>query len=468
MSSLTLSTDRYHRPSAPKALCLIRGIASPGLRDWLRDNVSSNKFLVERQESVEECEFVIDSESHQTTINTQVGKDERLALIVDTDGLTSEEIQSLLSHARRWNPAMPRILVFKKEVDFHVHGRCLELGADAVVITALKLQEALQVLLNTYIDENHPTEWNDDVDLIQRRKSRYKQLLHVAGGRKTLRLEQFESYTHRLQCQIQSLPFPLLQPNKVQTKNDHNGDFVRIVHISDTHNRHHRVCIPNGDLFLHTGDICGNYGHSHTSLVNQFENFLQWLESCVCPKFEQVIFLGGNHDCYLDDKKCTAGIHRQANDSLQAFLRRNPNALYLCATSVLYRGIKIYGTPTCICRVETKKKRYVSNAFERNNRDRYNQWRSIPNNVDILLTHLPPAGILTTVEDACPMLANEVFSNVQPRLHAFGHAHKHFGVHYDSDCNILFSNGSQEHLLNVDEYGGGTPIVLDLNLSRVE
>ena len=41
------------------------------------------------------------------------------------------------------------------------------------------------------------------------------------------------------------------------------------------------------------------------------------------------------------------------------------NVVYLENYGITYKGIKIYGSPICVSRQETKGKRYKSNAFER-------------------------------------------------------------------------------------------------------
>ena len=51
-------------------------------------------------------------------------------------------------------------------------------------------------------------------------------------------------------------------------------------------------------------------------------------------------------------------------------------------------------------------------------------WKAIPDDVDILITHEPPQGVMDDVPNAgavgCPLLRSHV-ERIQPILHVFGH-----------------------------------------------
>lgn len=70
-------------------------------------------------------------------------------------------------------------------------------------------------------------------------------------------------------------------------------------------------------------------------------------------------------------------------------------------------------------------------------------WAKIPNDVDVLITHGPPAGILDQTFDGlhvgCKQLLERV-KQIKPRLHVFGHIHEGYGrVEQDS---TIFVNAS--------------------------
>ena len=55
------------------------------------------------------------------------------------------------------------------------------------------------------------------------------------------------------------------------------------------------------------------------------------------------------------------------------------------------------------------------------------QWELIPDNIDILITHGPPLGVLdhtnNHVRVGCADLLYEVRHRIRPRVHLFGHIH---------------------------------------------
>jgi hypothetical protein len=299
--------------------------------------------------------------------------------------------------------------------------------------------------------------------------------------------------------------------------------------------------------------MCGNYNpdsRNRRTLLDQFQDFLEWIHSSdVYPMYEKIVLLAGNHDTYLDPEKCKSlddyqraqfllrdvwGVevpslwsmlptpqhllaissmssqhHHPATTTAATSTESSTSKVcYLDQSSIQFRGLTIYGSPTTICRVETQNRRMRSNGFERTHFERQQSWNQIPNKVDILLTHLPPAGVegANGAGSSCEYLAravyrqrrptgrdegkdkkmdpNETFrrllpknwnairpqssstSHVKrpPRLHAFGHVHSQFGVAREPVTGTILSNASQERLLRDDLYGGGTPLIIDLPL----
>ena len=319
--------------------------------------------------------------------------------------------------------------------------------------------------------------------------------------------------------------------NHVDSNKETMEEYLRIVHISDTHNFHRYMDLPKGDVLIFTGDICGNYYYNRNSpqqngsLIQQFEDFLNWVRSDhVYPKYDKIVILAGNHDTYLDKDKCRndddyeraqrmiyeivneppqRSQQQQGKDTKcaenpsygQQDLDKQNKVSYLMNSSINYRGISIYGTPVTICRVEAQGRHMLSNGFERTELQRQVCWENIPNDLDILLTHLPPATMPGSNgnDSSCHLLTKTLYGHLDededseinpsknaidrsklasrssrqrsrkpPRLHCFGHVHSQFGVTKKGDT--IFSNGSQERLLRDDLYGGGTPLIIDLPL----
>eukprot|EP01084_Bolivina_argentea_P045265 83329_1 len=91
-------------------------------------------------------------------------------------------------------------------------------------------------------------------------------------------------------------------------------------------------------------------------------------------------------------------------------------------------------------------------------------WKLIPNNTDILVSHLPPLGIMDTAHhskysfnDVCKLcnhlhpqfghwgdrnLLNEIMNRIKPKVHLFGHVHQCSG--FEIHNNILFINSAMD------------------------
>jgi Calcineurin-like phosphoesterase len=486
----------------------------------------------------------------------------------------------------------------KKHDDNHKTVRCYKMGADVVVpCSVTALQHAHQVLVkrvfgsgvargSTGSNEGREEQQHHGTSHPQSLQSRYQreaQLQQLSDGRVTRRIRELQRHTERLatcfaklastttttseqstlptttrtawqpHCQLQS---PLSCNKKLHGKDSSSlssasstssMSSLRIVHISDTHNFHRKLHLPPGDILLHTGDICGNYTvdprKRRVTLVDQFQDFLEWIHSSdVYPMYEKIVLLAGNHDTYLDPEKCesiddyqraqfllrdvwrvevpshwsmlptrqhplaTSSQHHHPTTATTLTESSPSKVCYLDQSSIQFRGLTIYGSPTSICRVETKNRRILSNGFERTHIQRQRLWDQIPDKVDILLTHIPPAGIegADEADSSCEYLTRAVYHqrrrtgrdegkdkdpddtlrqllpknlktvrpqsssttniNRPPRLHAFGHVHDQFGVVREPLTGTILSNACQEILLRDDLYGGGTPLVFDLPL----
>ena len=329
-------------------------------------------------------------------------------------------------------------------------------GADAVVGSVQAVVDAQRIFQKSIPDPEGSLS-----GVLDRRSKRQAILRDLAGGYLTLRLNNMHSHSNRFRQQLE-------EAAKEHRPVEGSEESIRIVHISDTHNFHRYVDLPDGDLLLHTGDICGNYRTPYEfDVIDQFRDFLAWLEEKAIPKFDKIMFIGGNHDTYLDRMKYPDIQKQVEDDILLPFLEKNPKVEYLCHSGTTYRGLCVYGTPTTICRVEAYNNRMRSNAFERTIDLRFKAWEQIPDDVDILLTHLPPSGMaLGPSGVSCSMLTSKVYlespTKRPPRLHAFGHVHSSFGLAVRNET--VLSNASQERLLRCDLHGGATPLVIDLPL----
>lgn len=98
-----------------------------------------------------------------------------------------------------------------------------------------------------------------------------------------------------------------------------------MVCISDTHELHRELVVPNGDLLIHAGDFTL---FNHTSKIRDFNDWLGEL-----PHRNKVI-IPGNHDrAFAKEPRCRFEI---------------TNAVLLINESVTLCGLRIWGSPvTC-------------------------------------------------------------------------------------------------------------------------
>ena len=117
---------------------------------------------------------------------------------------------------------------------------------------------------------------------------------------------------------------------------------VRFVCISDTHNKHEKVDLPDGDVLLHAGDF------TWQGTQAEVENFCKFLQS-VSDKYKHIIVIAGNHELTFDDlsgeffglirKKADLGRGSKLKDMLKK------HCFYLEDEEIEVMGFRIYGSP---------------------------------------------------------------------------------------------------------------------------
>ena len=175
---------------------------------------------------------------------------------------------------------------------------------------------------------------------------------------------------------------------------------MRVVCISDTHERHDQIALPDGDLLICAGDVTANGN------LAALDRFARWMQR---QPHEHKVLIAGNHDwCFERD-----------GASLLP-----PDIIYLQDSGTAIDGLRIWGSPW--------QPRFYDWAF---NLDRGPQlaakWALIPADTDILITHGPPHGTLDLTprgdRAGCEALAARL-DQLRVRLHVFGHIHHSYGV----------------------------------------
>lgn len=210
---------------------------------------------------------------------------------------------------------------------------------------------------------------------------------------------------------------------------------LRIVCLSDTHNCHEQISVPDGDILIHAGDA------TIRGTIDEIVFFNEWFANLPHP---HKIFVAGNHDWLFETSNHLA---RTLLDS---------SIHYLQDSAIEIANLKIYGSPW--------QPRFFDWAFNlMRGAELAEKWELIPNDTDVLITHGPPFGILDEVQQrywientGCEELRKRVEA-IRPKLHIFGHIHCGYGSIEKFD--VEFVNAS-----NCDENYEPTnpPIVLNL------
>ena len=210
-------------------------------------------------------------------------------------------------------------------------------------------------------------------------------------------------------------------------------DPVSVVCISDTHNS--QPVLPDGDILIHAGDL------TQSGSLEELQAALSWLSAQAHPV---KVLIAGNHDLLLDasrdDRNNSPGQkpapQREMLDWGDIVYLENAETTITCANG---RRLRVYGSPL--------SPRHGNWAFQYpRSRD---VWKgTIPEKVDVLVTHGPPRGHLDLLTLGCPYLLNELW-RVRPRLHIFGHVHEGAGTEW-----LLFDILQKAYERTVIEGGG--------------
>ncbi|NJN15121.1 MAG: metallophosphoesterase [Oscillochloris sp.] len=188
---------------------------------------------------------------------------------------------------------------------------------------------------------------------------------------------------------------------------------MRIVVISDTHGMHEQVGVPEGDVLIHAGDLTAHGELDELRALNE------WLGRL--PHRHKLV-IAGNHDWICAE--------------MPAYMPKIfSNGVYLCDSAVQIGELRFYGSPW--------QPRFLDWAFNLDPPELRRVWAQVPTNVDVLITHGPPQGMLDLtvygVDAGCAELWAEL-ARIRPRLHVFGHIHEGYGTaEYDG---MIFGNAS--------------------------
>jgi Icc-related predicted phosphoesterase len=181
-----------------------------------------------------------------------------------------------------------------------------------------------------------------------------------------------------------------------------SGNALCLVILSDTHLLHRALEVPDGDVLIHAGDFS-----MFSKSANAITDFNTWLGEL--PHRHKIV-VPGNHEFFLE-----------ADPSTRSLI---DNATVLINEGFEIEGLRIWGSPVTPL---------YGGAFGLSpSEDRRRLYAQIPEDIDVLVTHGPPYGILDSSPDSgmhsgCRELFDAVM-RVRPKLHVFGHVHGAHGI----------------------------------------
>lgn len=210
-----------------------------------------------------------------------------------------------------------------------------------------------------------------------------------------------------------------LHPLHSPPPEDSSEPSVRVVCISDTHNR--QPLLPPGDILIHAGDL------TEKGSFDEIQAQLHWLSS---QSHAHKIVVAGNHDVLLDEAFLEKYPERRYGDRRTKAQLDWGSVKYLDNQAVrlsvagrdgaALRQFLVFGSPLT--------PRYGVFAFQYS--PDTDPWEgAIPSGTDILVTHGPAHMHLDQAgfhRAGCQYLGAEV-ARVRPRLMVFGHIHAAYG-----------------------------------------
>lgn len=173
--------------------------------------------------------------------------------------------------------------------------------------------------------------------------------------------------------------------------------------ISDLHGNYPKL--EGGDLLIIGGDLTKRDENM------EYDELFNWLDYL---PYKEIILIAGNHD-----------------NKIQEGIAVFDDVKYLCDSGTEFEGLKIWGSPWTKT-FKGMNKKCMAFTFDKEE-DLANKFDLIPDDIDILITHSPPYGILDEcaqgdyiINVGSPSLRGRL-EKCRPKYHIFGHIHEHGG-----------------------------------------
>jgi Icc-related predicted phosphoesterase len=171
--------------------------------------------------------------------------------------------------------------------------------------------------------------------------------------------------------------------------------------FADTHGQHRNIVLTGkADVVVFAGDACNNGN------MDELTDFLKWFSE-LPVKYK--LFVPGNHDLIFE---LNPGEARKLIPE---------NVVFVEEGVVTLDGIRFCVLPA---------RPYL-----------HSKPAELPDNIDVLVTHGAPKGILDENGKGCPLL-REVLTELNPEVHIFGHFHESAGRGSEMNSHTTFINSS--------------------------
>lgn len=214
---------------------------------------------------------------------------------------------------------------------------------------------------------------------------------------------------------------------------------TRIVATSDTHFQFDTSLIPDGDIFVHAGDLM---------LTGKEREWKDIVDSLVALPHKHKIIVPGNHDFFIE--KNPKEIKKQlAKENIIVLDEVNPVCLI---NDIVFGGIPFV----------TNLRGWAYNRTEEQIMEHFH-YNPALYEADILITHAPPHGIRDKVESGLNVgtltYSNRIFSGGLRPIHwIFGHIHEDYGVtiieqttfHNVAMCNRDYDQVNKAHVIDLE------------------
>lgn len=208
---------------------------------------------------------------------------------------------------------------------------------------------------------------------------------------------------------------------------------MKIICFADTHRCVDGLDVPVADVVVCAGDYC-NIGS-----IEDVAAFNSWFSRLLC---RHKILVAGNHDVCFE----------RAPSLAKSLLDKN--IIYLQDEGIKINGIKFYGSPWQLP--------FMDWAFNLPESELCRKFDRIPGDVDVLITHSPPYGILDSIPSKKNLGSKSLLERVyeiKPKYHIFGHIHDSYGKQINNTIGTTFINCS---LLDEGYNFVNKPIVIEL------